>query len=212
MNFLGYENFLNERYYSQNHNLYKVANSPTPILGKPIFTESDNQSFFATRRKLVDSLKSYDEHMKSAQEKMEKFIENAKTKYDKDRLIKANDTRNKAYDIVKRASEFMNEFNKLYDSLKNDLMSKDHVKVANAILELKEIKPSELIKDAGIVKRIRTIKLDSEFLKSVFLWVDSISDMYQMLDEAGKILGKSDKQIEGARKQSSSQRMRWGMF
>jgi uncharacterized protein YjbJ (UPF0337 family) len=36
--------------------------------------------------------------------------------------------------------------------------------------------------------------------------------MYDNLEEAGKLLGKTDKQIEGARKQAASQRMRWGMY
>jgi hypothetical protein len=209
--FLDYENF-NESYYSKNHNLFKIANSETPITGKPVFTDTENQSFFTVRRKMMDNLSSYDEHMKTAEEKMGKYIEDAKTKGEREHLLKANNTRGKAYDIVQRAAAFMEKFNELYDSLKEDLMSEDHIKVAQAILKLREIRPHKLIEEAGTLKRIRLIKLDSYFVKSVLGWVDSISRIYDTFEEAGKLLGKTDKQIEGARKQAASQRMRWGMY
>jgi hypothetical protein len=209
--FLGYEKF-NEAYYNKDYNLFKVARSQTPVVGKPVFTDAENQSFFSVRRKMMDSLKSYDEHMKTAEEKMGKFLAASKTKGDTERLLKANATRGKAYDILLRASDFMNTFNELYDSLKGDLMSEDHVKVANAILQLREIRPYKLIEEAGTLKRIRLINLDAQFVKSVLKWVDSITGMYETLEDAGKLLGKTDKQIEGARKQAMSQRMRWGMF
>jgi hypothetical protein len=149
--------------------------------------------------------------MEDAAKKMEGFLANSKTKTDTEMLNKANAAREKAYEIVKNSAEFMHTFNDLYDKLKPALFNEDHVKVANAIIKLNDIRPHELIKEAGILKRIRTIKLDSEFIKSVLKWVNAIVGIYEMLDEAGKMLGKSDKQIEGARKQAASQRMRWGM-
>jgi hypothetical protein len=105
----------------------------------------------------------------------------------------------------------MEEFNKTYDSLKEDLFNEDHVKVAKAIIKLNEIKPNTLIKDAGVIKRMNYIKLDSEFIKSVLKWVNSISQIYDVMDEAAKTLGKSKKQVEAARKQSFFQKVRWGM-
>jgi hypothetical protein len=56
------------------------------------------------------------------------------------------------------------------------------------------------------------MKIDSKFILDVIKWTDSIMQIYNSFDEAGKLLGKSEKQIEGARKQSLSQKMRWGMY
>ena len=93
-----------------------------------------------------------------AAKKMEGFLANSKTKADTEMLNKANAAREKAYEIVKNSAEFMHTFNDLYDKLKPALFNEDHVKVANAIIKLNDIRPHELIKEAGILKRIRTIK------------------------------------------------------
>jgi hypothetical protein len=208
--FLKYEQF-NEAYYSKNHNLWKVAGSSTPIMGVPIFTPDDQQNFFSIRRTMEEKLKGYQQHVETSEPKMADYIAKATTKGERERLQKANELRKKAFDIVQRAAAFMIEFNELYDSLKEDLFGKDHTAVANAIIKLNEIQPHGLIKEAGVLKRMNVIRMDSEFVKSVLKWVDSISRIYETFDEAGKVLGKTEKQIEGARKQSFSQRMRWGM-
>jgi hypothetical protein len=205
-----YQQF-NEAYYNKNYNLWKVAKSTTPILGEPVFVSDDQQNFFGIRRKLQDNLKGYQQHMDTASAKMKDHIAKSTTKGERDNLEKANQVREKAFDIVNRSAKFMEEFNKTYDSLKEDLFNEDHVKVAKAIIKLNEIKPNTLIKDAGVIKRMNYIKLDSEFIKSVLKWVNSISQIYDVMDEAAKTLGKSKKQVEAARKQSFFQKVRWGM-
>ncbi len=215
MNFLDYENFLNEAYYSKNHNLEKVMNSSEPISGPSIFHEDEAQRLYAVRRKLRDNLAGYEKHVADAEAKDRAWRAAAAGRRDERGKLQWYDaaakTRNLALKIVKDSAAFMEKFNDLYDSLKEDLIGTDHVKVAKAIHTLQSIYPSSLINEAGKLKRLKRMKLDSEFISSVLKWTESISKIYDSFEEAGKLLGKSEKQIEGAKKQSLSQRMRWGM-
>lgn len=211
-----FEDFVNERYYSPNHNLYKVANSSEPVMGPQIFTPDEFQNFDEVQKKLETSLEGYKEHMKIASEKMKGFREAATgQKGEKGNLAwydQADKTRNLAFEVVTKAADYMTKHNKLYDSLKKDLMSEDHVKVAKAITAVLETYPNDLITAAGKLKRMKTMKLDGDFVKAVIKWTNSIMRRKDMLEEAAKMLGKTAKQIEGARKQAAAQRARWGSY
>jgi hypothetical protein len=216
MVFLDYENFLNEAYYSKNHNIRKVMNSTEPVTGAPIFQENETQSIYAVRRKLQDSLADYEKHVADATVKDREWRADAIGQKGEKGNIQwydaASKARNLALKIVKESATFMEKFNNLYDSLKGDLLGTDHIKVAKAIYTLQGIYPHSLINEAGKLKRLKRMKIDSKFILDVIKWTDSIMQIYNSFDEAGKLLGKSEKQIEGARKQSLSQKMRWGMY
>lgn len=214
MKFLDYDHFLNEAYY-KNHNLHKVMASAKPVIGPPVFQAEEAQSVYAVRRKIQDNLINYEKHVAERTAKdRELRAAAAGQKGEKGMLDLYNvgaKSRDLAFKIVKDSAAFMVKFNNLYDSLKEDLTGTDHVKVAKAIYELLQIYPHELINEAGRLKRLRSLKLDAQFISDVLKWTNSISKIYETLDEAGKVLGKSEKQIEAARKQSIAQRMRWGM-
>jgi hypothetical protein len=207
---------ISEGYRSKNHNLYKVADSKEPISGKPIFQENDLQNLYAVRRKVQDNLESFEKHMEMMEVKDKAWREKVKgqrgEKGDLAWYDTAKKTRELAMKTVRDSAEFMVKFNETYDKLKEDLLGSDHVKVANAIVSLLEIYPQSLINEAGKLKRLKRMQLDSQFVKDSIRWSDSIKNMYENLEDAGKLLGKTDKQIEGARKQSAMQRMRWGMY
>lgn len=216
MKFLGYENFLNEAYYSKNHNIRKVMNSTESVTGPPIFHENETKGVYAVRRKLRDSLANYEKHVADTTAKDREWRAAAAGQKGEKGNIQWYDAaakaRNLALKIVKDSSSFMEKFNNLYDSLKEDLLGTDHVKVAKAIYTLQGIYPSSLINEAGKLKRLKRMKIDAQFISDVLKWTDSISKIYDSFEEAGKLLGKSEKQIEGARKQSLSQKMRWGAY
>jgi hypothetical protein len=215
MKFLDYDNFVNEAYYSKNHNILKVMASTEPVIGSPIFHEDDTQSFYGIRRKIQDNLASYEKHVAERDAKdreMRAAIAGQRGEKGTLELYDAGTkSRNLALKIVKDSAAFMVKFNDLFDSLKVDLFGTDHVKVAKAIYALQKIYPHSLINEAGKLKRLKRLKLDVQFISDVLKWTSSISKIYDSLDEAGKLLGKSEKQIEGARKNSISQKMRWGM-
>jgi hypothetical protein len=217
MNFKSFSEWeLSEGYRSKNHNLYKVADSKDPITGKPIFQESDLQNFYAIRRKIQDNLEGFEKHMEMMEVKDKAWREKVKgqrgEKGDLAWYDTAKKTRELAIKVVRDSAKFMIEFNETYDKLKADLLGSDHVKVANAIVSLLEIYPQSLINEAGKLKRLKRMQADSQFVKDSIKWSESIRNMYENLEEAGKMLGKTDKQIEAARKQSAMQRMRWGMY
>lgn len=198
-------------YRSPNHNLYKVANSNTEVKGKAIFTDN-SANYDKTMKKIDDDLKSYEKHMEEAKEKMKEWRSETAKKGDLDWYAKAEKTREEAYSIVKKAAEFMKEFNSLYKELIPDLTGTDHNKVGKAIAKLLDIYPYELINQAGKLKRLKKMKYDSQFVNDVLKWTNSIMNRYEVLKQGGKYLGKSDSQIEGMRKQSAMMRARWGEF
>ena len=215
MKFLDYDDFLNEAYYSKNHNILKVMSSTTPVIGSPIFSADEAQSVYAVRRKIQDNLVNYEKHVADrAIRDRELRAAAAGQKGEKGKLDMYDvgaKTRDLAIKIVRESAAFMTKFNDLYDKLKDDLIGTDHVKTAKAIYELLQIYPHSLINEAGKLKRMRRLKLDEQFISDVLKWTNSITKIYDTFNEAGKLLGKSEKQIEGARKQSIAQRMRWGM-
>ena len=154
--------------------------------------------------------------MKDAEEKDRGWREAAKGRKDEKGSIAWYDSaakvRNLAMKIVKDSAKFMQEYNQKFDQVKDDMMGKDHVKVAKAIIALQEIYPYNLITEAGKLKRMRRMKFDTQFVNDVLKWTESIRRAYEKLEDASKFLGKTEKQILGARKQSLNQRMRWGMY
>ena len=201
---------------SSTNNLYKVARSTKPIIGAPVFTrqfiEDNQKNYTSTQEKIDDSLKGYDAHMIEAEKRQKEWLEKATKKYQIDWYTKTEKNRKFAYDILKRSAEFFKKFNELYNKKEDDLLSTDHVEVAKAIIELQAIYPYNLINDAGQLKRTKNMKFDGDFLKSVLKWTNFIIARYATLTSASKILGKTEKQIDAARKQSANMRMRWGMY
>lgn len=199
-----------------NTNLWKVRDSDEPVIGPQIFTPNEFQNLIEVQKKLDDNLKGYEEHMKIADEKQKEWIAKLEgkkgTKSTLDWYQQADKTRKLAFDIVKKASEFMKKHNELYDSLKEDFTSTDHIRVASAISKMLQIYPYALITEAGKLKRMKRMKFDTEFITSVIKWTNSIMNRKNMLEDASKLLGKSEKQIEGAKKQAAAQRARWGMY
>lgn len=206
---------LNEAYRSDTHNLYKVAQSKEPIMGPPVFIKQaveDNQKHYkATQDKIDDCLKGYDAHMIAAEQKHKEWMEKATKKYEIEWYTKSEKNRKFAHDILKRSAVFFKKFNELYDKKESDLINTDHVKVAKAIIELNEIYPYDLIRDAGQLKRTQKMKFDADFINTILKWTNFITSRYDALTNGAKILGKTEKQLIGARKQSANMRMRWGM-
>jgi phenolic acid decarboxylase len=207
---------LTEAYYSKNHNLHKIAKADPHVQGKPIFYENDLQNFYSIRRKIAENLIDYKKHVADVAIKDREWRANAVGKRDEKGSIQwldtASKTRNLALKIVEDAADFMIKFNKEYDDVKESILGSDHTEVANSILKLQDIYPSALITEAGKLKRMKRMKIDSSFVLNVLKWTESIKRIYDNLEDAGKLLGKTDKQIEGARKQSMAQKSRWGMY
>lgn len=208
-----YESFVDDlnEYRSENANLYTVRASEKPVIGKPVFTD-DSKDYDKTQAKIDADLKSYQKHMDEAKEKMKEWREKTKLKGDHDWYDRAEKARELAFKVVNDAAKFMKEFNEKYKELKDDLIGEDHVKVAKAIYELQDIYPYKLIEEAGKLKRMKHMKYDAQFMKDCLKWTNAIMNRYEVLKAGGKVLGKTDAQIEGMRKQSRNMRMRWGMF
>jgi uncharacterized protein YukE len=126
--------------------------------------------------------------------------------------LKCDTFRKKLYNILERCAEFLKQYNELYSTLIEDFTSTDHVRVAKAIMKMDEIYPWQLIKDMGALKNTRKMKFDVQFFESVSKWVQQITNLYDTLTEAGKMLGKTKAQIDGARKLSNAMKSRWGEF
>jgi hypothetical protein len=210
-----FDSWINEAYYSKNSNLYKIASSETPIESTAIFHDKDTQNFYAIRRSLDDKLANYRTHIKDMNAKDADWRKAAAGKRDEKSTLQwydaASKTRNLALNIVEDSAQFIQNFNAKYNSVKKSLLGTDHVEIAKSILDLKEIYPNELINEAGKLKRMKKMKADAQFISDVLKWTESIKQIYNTFEEAGKLLGKTDKQIAGARKQSAAQRMRWGI-
>lgn len=197
-------------HWTQDKNLYKVAGSESPVIGEPVFTDQES-NYEAIQQKINDSLAGYEKHMELAETKTKEWLVDA-NKGSTQWIMDSQKNRQFAFVLLMTAAKFMKDFNALYKDLREDLLSTDHVKVAKAILKLREIYPYELIRDAGKLKRLRRMKFDAPFFDSVLKWTESIRRVYDQMMNGSKILGKTQKQIAGARKQSINQRMRWGGF
>ena len=150
--------------------------------------------------------------MEEAKVKMKEWREKTKLKGDLDWYNRAEKARELAFKVVNDAAKFMKEFNEKYKELKDDLTGEDHVKVAKVIYDLLDIYPNKLIQDAGMVKRMKRMKYDSQFIEDCLKWTNAIVNRYEVLKAGGKVLGKTDAQIQGMRKQAANMRARWGMF
>ena len=216
MNILPFDEWnIGEAYYSKNHNLHKIANSEPHVQGKPVFYENDLQNFYVIRRKIGESLVNYRKHVNDVAVKDREWRAEASGKRDEKGTLQwldtATKTRNLALNIVEDSAKFMIKFNEEYDSVKEAILGSDHTEVAKSIRKLQDIYPFSLINEAGKLKRMKRMKIDTQFVLDTLKWTESIKRMYDNLEEAGKLLGKTDKQIEGARKQSMAQKARWGM-
>jgi uncharacterized coiled-coil DUF342 family protein len=212
--------FINEYHDPKRGNVYKVAASKTPIIGEQIFTDHGSsifQSRFLPKSvedgivKINHNLDSYKAHMLAGEEKTKEWLQNA-NKGTTEWILKCDTFRKKLYNILERCAEFLKQYNELYSTLIEDFTSTDHVRVAKAIMKMDEIYPWQLIKDMGALKNTRKMKFDVQFFESVSKWVQQITNLYDTLTEAGKMLGKTKAQIDGARKLSNAMKSRWGEF
>lgn len=215
-----FKNFVNEYHDPKRGNVYKIARSETPIIGEQLFTDHGStifQSRFLPKtveegiEKINNNINSYKSHMLLADEKTKEWLETA-NKGSRDWILKCDVYRKKAFNILERCGEFLKQYNELYRSLMEDFTGTDHVKIAKAIMKMDEIYPWQLIKDAGTLKTISKMKFDTLFFESVFRWIQQITNLYDNFTAAGKMLGKSKAQIDGAKKLSAAMKSRWGEY
>lgn len=220
-----YEAFIFE-YHNEMSNVWKVAASKTPIEGPAVFTDAGKTIKEATE-KLEKNFKSYEEtYDKILKETKEIFKEmsketfkDGKQKYSEESIAKREKEAIKplelAMKVLKDSKKFMDDFNSLYDKLKDDLCGTDHVKVAKAIMEFKDkdMYPYELTKNMGTLKSFNIQDKEiKKFVNFAIQWPEEIVRNYKGMVEQGKLLGKTEKQIAGRQKSSLAMKMRWGGF
>lgn len=118
-----------------------------------------------------------------------------------------------AIELYKDAIDFMDKYNKLYNTLKDDMVSDDHELICTAAQKLAEIYPWKLVEDNGKLKTrtTRYWKADALILRGAISQVEGIRQMYNNIEAGTKLLGKSEKQVQGMKKQSIMQSVRWAM-
>ena len=220
-----FENYLLEYHSADWGNVWNVADSKKPIEGPAVLIDA-GKSFEEATKKIDKAYDSFQDHYKKSMERIKNSMEAAKKetfkdgkpRYQEESLIKREKELKRplelAMKILKESKEFMHKHNDLYNKYKDDLTGTDHVKVAKAITKFIDIYPKwTIMQDMGTLKRITYVhKDDQEFIDTAIKWPEEIQKSYQQLKEAGKNLGKTEKQIAGRAKSSAAMKMRWGGF
>jgi len=192
--------------------IHKYLRGDQQDTGIAIFTQSEN-SFEDATLKLQSRLYEYNKFHDERREWFLKRMENTPLKGDKDALVRRLHYLDLAMEIYKESTEFMHKFNAIVQENKEDLYGNSHPKIALVLKELSDLPREDLISDNGRLKRQKSwYKKDTPIIRGARGNVQMIKDIYILIEKSGKCLGKSQAQIEGMIKQSSTMRMRWGSF
>lgn len=197
--------------HSNIRNMYKQFRDGETVTGDPVFSFSGNDlmSSYENLQKNYDSLQKF---VQETEEQTKKWLANATTVADRNWISTAEKNRYFVLETVDAAKKFMEAFNKKLDKLRPILEGTDHTKISNALIQLYSIYPGNVISNFGKIKRMKRMKYDSDFYRTAMLWGQSIQQIYDKLDEIGKMLGKTQKQVSGSKRRSATMKSKWGGY
>jgi hypothetical protein len=180
------------------------------FIGEPIFV--DNEKIYEESMKKIDNELAKVEGYGERRDKEDlDWLKSQKkqTKYAIEAVKGSKSVRDFAIKVLHEAAEFHKKYNDLYMKVKDDLTSKDHIKIANAINKLQLIYPRQLILDGGKLKSTGHADDDNEFIQHTIGWINAIKNRYNTLVKRSVWLGKTSNQRQGYNKLSQGMKMRW---